>query len=175
MSLVAITSLSEVSGSTWVVTWASTSAAAYYIWHRGRRIAVVPGTTLSYTVIDTNGIPVIEVADAVTDVPVHYDSPGEVVLVWYTPTAGASRYQVYDVDLSRVVATVWEGGNIYHEWSSGWLGDGAAVHYQIIPLDAYGNEGVAVEFESVLVTTPQAARVTFSYDSSAGTIDVEAA
>lgn len=124
------------------------------------RFAISPGTS-----------PLIEIRDDATRPPVY---PGRATLHWRV-AAGAVAYRVeaWSGTAWTVAGRVSVGGeSAYATWTSDWLADGQTHQFRLLPLDAAGNEGEAVELAALIVRHPDPPEVALSYDPGTGLVTI---
>jgi hypothetical protein len=156
-----------VDAYTWELSWASTlTSPTYRIYVDGVRVSVQ--TQAVYRVM-TGGAwsPVVEILDDPDEVP-KPAFPGAFVLGWETDP-DAWKYRI-----ERKVDGTWtEYATLLCDQSKGWqsystpvLSDGVVHEWRIVPVDAAGNDGTAVEFTTLMVRYPDVPAVTHTYNGA---------
>jgi len=121
--------------------------------------------------------PVFELLDdpAAAPSPVY---PARLLFGWaHQPDAVAYTVSEYTGGAWVERATVWpaSAGADWCEYLTAALDDGLAARWKIVPVDAAGNSGAAVEFLALIVRQPDAPDVTLAYSESTRKVTITAA
>ena len=155
----------------YIVWWLSDLGdPTYYVWRDGVLVAVTTQTVMTF-MVDLGDTLVVDVFDDVTDQPDGH-GVGRAHLNWY---------QVDDADYYRIDeddggwterAQITDDGSGYFSWTSRFLEDVTTHTFRIVPVDAVGNEGDAVERFVFMVRYPDAPSTVWSYDDATGEMTI---
>lgn len=167
----------QLGPNTWRLNWTSDEVdPTYWVYLDG--VLVSTQTTEEFE-LQTEGAyaPVVEVLDAADDVPSDAH-PGILRLGWL-PDADAAQYlvQQYDGAAWDTIATLAaDASRPWWHYDTPGLADETTHTWRVLPVDAAGNQGTAVQFVALMVRHPDPPKVTFTYDGAGpGTVTIAAA
>lgn len=150
-----------------------TPPVTFSIYLSGNLVSTITSSTgsgsASFTV-GSNESPFLEVLDY-SGLP-HPAFPGKFSLHW-REWAGASEYlvQQYIGSTWTTVATVPDSPNSEsYTYTTGWLSDETTYQFQVIAVDAAGNQGTPLGFTFTEIRNPNPPSVSYAYASNVLTI-----
>ena len=130
----------------------------------------------SSTVVIPVGVgqsPFIEVLDYVGSP--HPAFPGAFTLHWRAWAGGAASYLVQQQNgmTWTTLATINDDPTSENYlFTTSWLADETSYTFQIVPVDAFGNQGTALQFTATMIRCPDIPSVSYAY--AAGVVTVSA-
>lgn len=151
----AITSLTSVQqGFQWLFQWVSDlSSPTYYVWLNGEFLMETAETSVSLYIAPGDDLQLSVFDDSAAVPPEHF--PSRLTLRW-VGRDGAQMYRVEQyVDSAWVPRTLipWRLSNVYR-YTTARLDDVTEYQYRVLPLDAQGRSGTALNFTVEMVRYP---------------------
>lgn len=153
------------------VTWPAT-AALYYVWIDGWLEAVISQTEWQFDLAPDEPV-VAQIFDDAADVP----DPAYPARAWLHWNGGDSDVQYWRVDQDNdgtweTQAQIPNNGGSYFGWRSSVLADGETYTWQVVPVGANGEDGLALEIELEMVRHPDPPEPSYELDEETGVVTV---